>query len=121
MLLYAMLHLSGYAVSLEDLRDFRQLGSRSRGHPERGHTPGVEVTTGPLGQGISNAIGLAVAERMLAARFNRPGHTVVDHRTWVFVGDGDLMEGVSGEAASLAGAWGWDGTRSCAPRSGWLR
>lgn len=108
LLQYSALHLSGYDVSLDDLRSFRRLGSRTPGHPERGHTPGVEVTTGPLGQGISMAVGLAVAERMLAARFNRPGHDVVDHRTWVIAGDGDLMEGVSAEAASLAGTLGLD-------------
>lgn len=108
LLQYSALHLSGYDVSLDDLRAFRRLGSRTPGHPERGHTPGVEVTTGPLGQGISMAVGLAIAERMLAARFNRPGHDVVDHRTWVIAGDGDLMEGVSAEAASLAGTLGLD-------------
>lgn len=95
-------------VDLDDLRSFRRLGSRTPGHPERGHTPGVEVTTGPLGQGISMAVGLAIAERMLATQFNRPGHDVVDHRTWVIAGDGDLMEGVSAEAASLAGTLGLD-------------
>lgn len=103
MLLYASLHLAGYDVSLEDLRRFRQWGSRTAGHPERGALPGVEVTTGPLGQGISNAVGLAIAETMLAERFNRPGHTVIDHRTWVICSDGDLMEGVAYEACSLAG------------------
>jgi transketolase len=108
LLQYSALHLSGYDVSLDDLRSFRQLGSRTPGHPERGHTPGVEVTTGPLGQGISMAVGLAIAERMLAARFNRPNHDVIDHRTWVIAGDGDLMEGVSAEAASLAGTLGLD-------------
>ncbi|WP_349257780.1 transketolase family protein [Iamia sp.] len=108
LLQYSALHLSGYDVSLDDLRSFRRLGSRTPGHPERGHTPGVEVTTGPLGQGISMAVGLAIAERVLAARFNRPGHDVVDHRTWVIAGDGDLMEGVSSEAASLAGTLGLD-------------
>jgi transketolase len=105
---YAALHLSGYDLSLDDLRSFRRRGSRTPGHPERGHTPGVEVTTGPLGQGISMAVGLAMAERMLAARFNRPDHAIVDHRTWVIAGDGDLMEGVSGEAASLAGTLSLD-------------
>jgi transketolase len=108
LLQYSALHLSGYDVSVDDLRSFRQLGSRTPGHPERGHTPGVEVTTGPLGQGISMAVGLAIAERMLAARFNRPQHDVIDHRTWVIGGDGDLMEGVSAEAASLAGTLGLD-------------
>ena len=103
MLLYAVLHLSGYDLSLEDLRRFRQWGSKAPGHPERGETPGVEVGTGPLGQGIGNAVGMALAERILAERFNRPGHEVIDHRTWVFAGDGDMMEGISSEAASLAG------------------
>jgi len=106
MLLYALLHLSGYDLSLEELMDFRQLGSRTPGHPEYGITPGVETTTGPLGQGISNAVGLAMAERMLAARFNTAKHAVVDHRTYVLAGDGDLMEGVSSEACSLAGHLG---------------
>ena len=103
MLLYGLLHLFGYDVPLEQLRRFRQLGSRTPGHPEVGHTPGVETTTGPLGQGLGNAVGLALAERMLAARCNTGGHRVVDHRTWVLAGDGDLMEGISHEAASLAG------------------
>jgi len=103
MLLYAMVHLSGYDLPLEELKRFRQWGSRCPGHPERGMTPGVEVTTGPLGQGFANAVGLAIAERMLAARFNRPGDEVVDHHTYVICSDGDLMEGVSAEAASLAG------------------
>ena len=103
MLLYALLHLSGYDVSLDDLRAFRQWGSRTPGHPERGHTPGVETTTGPLGQGVGNAVGMAIAERFLAEHFNRPGHPIIDHRTWAFVSDGDLMEGVSHEASSLAG------------------
>ena len=103
MLLYALLHLTGYDLSLDELKRFRQWGSLTPGHPEYGHTPGVEDTTGPLGQGISNAVGMAIGERMLAARFNRPGHTVVDHDTYVIAGDGDLMEGVSAEAASLAG------------------
>ena len=108
MLQYAALHLSGYDLSIDDLRAFRRLGWRTPGHPERGHTPGVEVTTGPLGQGLSMGVGLAIAERMLAARFNRPGHRIVDHRTWVITGDGDHMEGVSSEAASLAGTLGLD-------------
>ncbi len=108
MLQYAALHLSGYDLDLEDLRAFRTLGSRTPGHPERGHTDGVEVGTGPLGQGVSMGVGLALAERMLAARFNRPGHTVVDHRTWVIAGDGDMMEGVTSEATSLAGTLGLD-------------
>jgi transketolase len=103
MLLYSLLHLSGYDVTLDDIRAFRQWGSKTPGHPERGHTPGVETTTGPLGQGVGNAAGMAIAERFLAEHFNRPGHPIVDHRTWAFVSDGDLMEGVSHEAASIAG------------------
>ncbi|HXE58004.1 MAG TPA: transketolase [Gemmatimonadales bacterium] len=103
MLLYALLHLTGYDVSLDDIRRFRQWGSKTPGHPERGHTPGVETTTGPLGQGVGNAVGMALAERFLADRFNRPGFPVIDHRVWGFVSDGDLMEGVASEAASLAG------------------
>jgi transketolase len=103
MLLYSVLHLSGYDLSLQEIRNFRQWGSRTPGHPERGHTPGVETTTGPLGQGFGNAVGMAIAERFLAEHFNRPGHGIVDHRTWVFASDGDLMEGVASEAASLAG------------------
>ena len=106
MLLYSLLHLSGYALPLEELRAFRQLGSETPGHPERGDTPGVEVTTGPLGQGVGNAVGLAIAERMLAARFNRPGHEIVDHRTWFICSDGDLMAGISYEAAPIAGHLG---------------
>ncbi len=106
MLLYALLHLSGYDLSLDDLEHFRQWGSRTPGHPEYGHTPGVETTTGPLGQGVGNAVGMALAERWLAATYNRPGHAIVDHRTWVIAGDGDLMEGVASEAASLAGHLG---------------
>ena len=106
MLLYSLLHLTGYDVSMEDLKSFRQWGSRTPGHPELGHTPGVETTTGPLGQGIANAVGIAMAERYLASRFNRPGFPVVDHHTFVICGDGDLMEGISQEAASLAGHLG---------------
>ena len=102
-LLYSLLHVTGYALSLADLGQFRQWGSKTPGHPERGHTPGVEITTGPLGQGLANAVGMAIAEAQLAARYNRPGHTVIDHRTWVIASDGDLMEGVASEAASLAG------------------
>ncbi len=103
MLQYALLHLSGYDLPLEEIRKFRQWGSRTPGHPERGHTPGVETTTGPLGQGVGNAVGMAIAERIIAERFNRPGLEIVDHRVWAFVSDGDLMEGVASEAASLAG------------------
>ncbi len=106
MLLYALLHLTGYDLPMAELQAFRQLGSRTPGHPEAGLTPGVETTTGPLGQGLANGVGMALAEKLLADRFNRPGHTVVDHRTWVFVGDGCLMEGVSHEACSLAGTLG---------------
>ena len=102
-LLYSLLHLTGYELSLDDIKQFRQWGSKAPGHPERGHTPGVEVTTGPLGQGIANAIGMAIAEAQLAACYNRPGHSVIDHHTFAIVSDGDLMEGVASEAASLAG------------------
>jgi transketolase len=103
MLLYSLLHLSGYDLPVEELRRFRQLHSKTPGHPEVGVTVGVETTTGPLGQGLANAVGMALAEQLLAAYFNRPGHTLVDHRTWVFVGDGCLMEGISHEVCSLAG------------------
>ena len=103
MLQYALLHLTGYALSMEDIQAFRQLHSRTPGHPEVGITPGVETTTGPLGQGLANAVGMALAEKLLAAEFNRPGHTIVDHHTYAFVGDGCLMEGISHEACSLAG------------------
>ena len=103
MLLYGLLHLTGYALSLADIQQFRQWGSRTPGHPERGHTPGVEITTGPLGQGMANAVGMAIAEAQLAARYNRPGFDVIDHSTYAIVSDGDLMEGVASEAASLAG------------------
>jgi transketolase len=106
MLLYSTLFLSGYDITLEDIKNFRQLGSPAAGHPEYGHAPGIEVTTGPLGQGISHAVGMALAERMLAARFNRPGHEIVDHHTFVIASDGDLEEGISGEASSLAGHLG---------------
>ena len=106
MLLYGLLHLSGFDLSLDDLRNFRQWGSRTPGHPERGHTAGVETPTGPLGQGVGNAVGMAIAERFLADRFNRPDLTIVGHRVWGFVSDGDLMEGVASEAASLAGHLG---------------
>jgi transketolase len=105
MLIYALLHLTGYDLPMSELRAFRQMHSKTPGHPEVGVTPGVETTTGPLGQGLSNAVGMALAEKLLAAEFNRPGHKVVDHRTYVFLGDGCLMEGVSHEACALAGAW----------------
>ncbi|QXO73604.1 transketolase [Morganella morganii] len=103
MLIYSLLHLTGYDVSVDDLKAFRQLHSKTPGHPEYGYTPGVETTTGPLGQGIANAVGFAVAEQTLAAQFNRPGHDIVDHHTYVFMGDGCMMEGISHEACSLAG------------------
>ena len=106
MLLYSLLHLTGYDLSIDDIKDFRQLHSKTPGHPEYGETPGAETTTGPLGQGIANAVGMALAEKVLADRFNRGGHEIVDHRTWVFLGDGCLMEGVSHEACSLAGTLG---------------
>ncbi len=106
MLQYALLHLTGYDVSLDDIKQFRQLHSVTAGHPEHFMTPGIEVTTGPLGQGFANGVGMALAERLLAAQFNRPGHEIVDHRTWVIASDGDLMEGVQAEAASLAGHLG---------------
>jgi len=105
MLLYALLHLTGYDLPLQELKNFRQFGSKTAGHPEVGHTPGVETTTGPLGQGVSNAVGMALAEKLLAKEFNRDGHTIVDHHTYVFLGDGCMMEGVSHEAAALAGVW----------------
>ena len=106
MLLYSLLHLTGYPLSLDELRQFRQLGSRTAGHPEHEIGIGIETTTGPLGQGLANAVGMALAEKMLATDFNRPDHEIVDHHTWVFLGDGCLMEGISHEACSIAGTWG---------------
>src|SRR6187549_1559738 len=108
MLLYSLLHLTGYDLALSELRSFRQLHSKTPGHPEFAITPGVETTTGPLGQGLTNAVGMALAEKLLAAEFNRDGHDVVDHHTYVFFGDGCLMEGISHEACALAGAWKLD-------------
>jgi transketolase len=106
MLIYALLHLTGYDLSIDDLKQFRQLHSRTPGHPEYGYTAGVETTTGPLGQGLTNAVGMAMAEKLLANEFNRPGHDIVDHHTYVFLGDGCLMEGISHESCALAGTWG---------------
>ncbi|MBW8307584.1 MAG: transketolase, partial [Thiobacillus sp.] len=105
MLIYALLHLTGYDLSIDDLKQFRQLHSKTPGHPEYGYTAGVETTTGPLGQGITNAVGMAMAEKVLAAEFNKPDHTIVDHHTYVFLGDGCMMEGISHEACALAGTW----------------
>ena len=105
-LLYSLLYLTGYDLPLEELKNFRQLGSKTPGHPERLHTAGVEVTTGPLGQGFANGVGMAIAERFLAATYNRPGHEIIDHYTYGIVSDGDIMEGVAAEAASLAGHLG---------------
>ena len=107
MLLYSLLYLTGFDLALDDLKQFRQWGSRTPGHPEYGHTPGVETTTGPLGQGFGNAVGMAGAEAQLGALFNRPGHRIVDHYTYFICSDGDLMEGISHEAASLAGHLLW--------------
>ena len=106
MLLYSLLHLTGYALPMEELKRFRQLGSKTPGHPEYGYAPGVETTTGPLGQGFANAVGMALAERLLAAEFNRPGLDLVDHYTYVFMGDGCMMEGISHEAGAFAGTLG---------------
>jgi transketolase len=130
MLLYALLHLSGYDLPLDELKRFRQLHSKTPGHPEVGLTPGVETTTGPLGQGITNAVGFALAEQLLAREFNRPGHEIVDHHTYAFLGDGCLMEGISHEACSLAGVWGLgklialyddNGISIDGPVDGWFR
>jgi len=106
MLIYSLLHLTGYDVTMDDIKNFRQLHSRTPGHPEYGYTAGVETTTGPLGQGITNAVGFALAEKLLAAEFNKPGHEIVNHHTYVFMGDGCMMEGISHEACALAGTWG---------------
>lgn len=130
MLLYALLHLTGYDLPIDELKNFRQLHSRTPGHPERGITPGVETTTGPLGQGLTNAVGMALAEKLLAREFNRPGYDIVDHHTYVFLGDGCLMEGISHEAISLAGVWQLDklvalyddnGISIDGPVEGWFR
>ncbi len=118
MLLYALLHLTGYDLPMDEIRRFRQLHSKTPGHPERGMTPGVETTTGPLGQGLANAVGMALAERLLAAEFNRPGHAIVDHHTYVFLGDGCLMEGISHEACSLAGTLGLGKLIACYDENG---
>jgi len=106
MLIYSLLHLSGYELPIEELKNFRQMGSKTPGHPEYGYAPGIETTTGPLGQGITNAAGMALAEKVLADQFNRDGHQIVDHYTYTFMGDGCLMEGISHEACSLAGTLG---------------
>src|SRR3972149_7492821 len=105
-LIYSLLHLTGYDLPMEELKNFRQLHSKTPGHPEYGYAPGIETTTGPLGQGITNAVGMAIAEKVLAGQFNREGHHIVDHYTYVFLGDGCLMEGISHEACSLAGTLG---------------
>src|SRR5690606_23268396 len=106
MLLYSLLHLTGYALTIDDLKNFRQLHAKTPGHPEYGYAPGVETTTGPLGQGIANGVGMALAEKILAAQFNQPGFEIVDHHTYVFLGDGCMMEGISHEVCSLAGTLG---------------
>ena len=106
MLIYSLLHLTGYDLNIEDIKSFRQLHSRCAGHPEYGYAPGVETTTGPLGQGVANGVGFAMAEKLMASQFNKPGHDIVDHQTYVFLGDGCMMEGVSHEACALAGTWG---------------
>ncbi len=106
MLIYSLLHLTGYDLDINELKNFRQLHSKTPGHPEYGYAPGVETTTGPLGQGITNAVGMALAEKVLAAQFNREGHDIVNHNTYAFLGDGCLMEGISHEACSLAGTLG---------------
>ena len=105
-MLYSLLHLFGYGLTMDDLKNFRQLDSKTPGHPEYGHTVGVETTTGPLGQGVANAVGMAMAEKHLAAKFNRPGFPVVDHYTYALMGDGCVMEGISGEASALAATLG---------------
>jgi len=106
MLIYSLLHLTGYDLPLDEIKNFRQMHSKTPGHPEYGYAPGIETTTGPLGQGITNAVGMAIAEKALAAQFNREGHDIVDHYTYAFMGDGCLMEGISHEACSLAGTLG---------------
>ena len=106
MLIYSLLHLTGFKLTIDDIKDFRQLHSKTAGHPEYGFADGIETTTGPLGQGITNAVGMAIAERTLAAQFNKDGHNIVDHHTWVFMGDGCLMEGLSHESCAMAGTLG---------------
>jgi len=106
MLMYSLLHLTGFELSMDDIKDFRQLHAKTAGHPEYGYAEGIETTTGPLGQGITNAVGMAIAERTLGAQFNKPGHNIVDHNTYVFMGDGCLMEGLSHESCAMAGTLG---------------